>query len=101
MVLSRLNNQLIGPQAMKRFIQHWPVDIRMLFGVEGCLVKSFDIFVVQGLDLVQPEETFTYFHPDLGAIMQGGGYGDVNILRADGAVRGRLGNRQVRLEVAE
>ena len=101
MVLSRLDNQLIRPQAVERFVQHWPVDIRVGFGVERCRIKSFDIFVVQGLDLVEPEETFAYFHPDFGAIVQGGGYGDVNILRADGAVRGRLGNCEMWLEIAE
>ena len=66
MVLSRLDNQLIGPQAMKRFVQNWPVDIRVCFGVERRRVKGLDIFVVQGLDLVQPGPIQPARHAALG-----------------------------------
>ena len=101
MGFARLDNELIGAQTAKSFVNDRPADIGVSFGIERRLIQGFNVLIVQWLNLMQPEEAFPYFDPNLGAVVQGSGDRDVNVLRANGTVGGRLGNRQVRLEVAE
>ena len=63
MGFARLDDQLIGTQAAKRFVNDRPANIGVLFGIERRFIQGFDVLIVQRLDLVQPEEAFAYFDP--------------------------------------
>ena len=64
-----LDDEFIGTQTAKRFVNNRPANIGVLFRVERRFVQGFNVLIVQRLDLVKPEEAIAYFDPNLGAVV--------------------------------
>ena len=59
MGFARLDDELIGTQTAKRFVNNRPANVGVLFGIERRFIQGFNVLIVQWLDLVQPEPQST------------------------------------------